>query len=530
MEYIQTLLGQQPMMALFLTIAIGYLLGEVNIKGFSLGVGAVLFVALFMGWFAPKSVPAPMVGTLGLALFLYGVGISYGKQFFIGLASASGQKANLLALVGVLSAGAVSLLFVKTMGIDLGFALGLFAGSGTSTPTLQAAIATLGNDNPAVGYSVSYPFGVAGPILFLYIAFMILKPKIEAPTSSGLEMLEIALRNRDLFGKTVGEVTAALPAGVQIVALRRESRNEPASPNSVVAESDVLLATAPTKEALAQASALLGEAAPGRFVKDRRDLDYLRVFASRPTVVGRALSDLDLPGEKASVLVQVRRGDADILPRPDLVLEFGDRVGVLAHRDDFAAMRKYFGDSIKGTAEFSYISIGIGMALGFLIGAIQIPLPFIGKLSVGLSGVLIIALILGNLRRTGGMNWTIPLSANLVLRNLGLTLFLAQVGMSSGPKFAATVTETGFTMLGLGAVVLIALVVPILVLGLLVFRMPYDQVAGIVAGACGNPAILAYSNKLAPTDRPDLGYAMIFPGMTIVKILFVDIVPALFGP
>ena len=530
MEYVQTLLGQQPMMALFLTIAIGYLLGEINIKGFSLGVGAVLFVALFMGWFAPKSVPAPMVGTLGLALFLYGVGIGYGKQFFIGLASTSGQKANLLALVGVLSAGAVSLLFVKTMGIDLGFALGLFAGSGTSTPTLQAAIATLGNDNPAVGYSVSYPFGVAGPILFLYIAFMILKPKIEAPTSSGLEMLEIALHNRDLFGKTVGEVTAALPAGVQIVALRRESRNEPASPNSVVAENDILLATAPTKEALAQASTLLGEAAPSRFVKDRRDLDYLRVFASRPTVVGRALSDLDLPGEKASVLVQVRRGDADILPRPDLVLEFGDRVGVLAHRGDFAAMRKYFGDSIKGTAEFSYISIGIGMALGFLIGAIQIPLPLVGKLSIGLSGVLIMALILGNLRRTGGMNWTIPLSANLVLRNLGLTLFLAQVGMSSGPKFAATVTDTGFMMLGLGALVLIALVVPILILGLFVFRMPYDEVAGIVAGACGNPAILAYSNKLAPTDRPDLGYAMIFPGMTIVKILFVDIVPAFFGP
>lgn len=528
MEYIQTFLGQQPMMALFLTIAIGYLLGEVNIKGFSLGVGAVLFVALFMGWFAPKSAPAPMVGTLGLALFLYGVGISYGKQFFTGLASPAGQKANLLALVGVLCAGAVSLLFVKVMGLDLGFALGLFAGSGTSTPTLQAAIATLGNDNPAVGYSVSYPFGVAGPILFLYIAFMILKPKIEAPTSSGLEMLEIALRNQDLFGKTVSEVAAALPAGVQIVALRRESRNEPASANSVVAENDVLLATASAKEALAQASAVIGEAAHGRLVKDRKDLDYLRVFASRPTVVGRTLGDLTLPGEKASVLIQVRRGDADILPRPDLVLEFGDRVGVLADRGDFAAMRKYFGDSIKGTAEFSYISIGIGMALGFLIGAIQIPLPLIGKLSVGLSGVLIMALILGNLRRTGGMNWTIPLSANLVLRNLGLTLFLAQVGMSSGPKFAATVTETGLTMLALGAVVLVALVVPILILGLFVFRMPYDEVAGIVSGACGNPAILAYSNKLAPTDRPDLGYAMIFPGMTIVKILFVDIVPAFF--
>jgi AspT/YidE/YbjL antiporter-like protein len=139
MEFIKTLLEQQPLMALFLTIAIGYLVGEINIKGFSLGVGAVLFVALGMGWFAPKSVPAPMVGTLGLALFLYGVGVQYGKQFFIGLTSRAGLKANAMALAGVLAAGIVSLVFVKLMNLKLGYALGLFAGSGTSTPTLQAA-------------------------------------------------------------------------------------------------------------------------------------------------------------------------------------------------------------------------------------------------------------------------------------------------------------------------------------------------------------------------------------------------------
>jgi putative transport protein len=323
-------------------------------------------------------------------------------------------------------------------------------------------------------------------------------------------------------------LTSTLPIGVQIVALRRASRNEPASPAFVLAEGDVVLAVASTKEALAEAGTFLGKAAPGHFVKDRTDLDYIRVFASRPALNGKTIAELELPGNKAAVVIQVRRGDADIQPRPDLVLESGDRVGLLAHRDDFAAMRKFFGDSIKTTAEFSYISIGIGMALGFLIGAIQLPIPGIGKISVGLSGVLIMALVLGKLRRTRGMSWTIPLSANLVIRNLGLTLFLAQVGMASGPKFATTVADTGFMMLGLGAIVLVALVIPILVLGLLVFKMPYDEVAGIVAGACGNPAILAYSNKLTPTDRPDIGYAMIFPGMTIVKILFVDIVPALF--
>jgi putative transport protein len=525
-ELIRTLLEQQPLMALFLTIAIGYLVGEINIKGFSLGVGAVLFVALAVGWFAPKAVPAPMVGTLGLALFLYAVGVQYGKQFFVGLVSPAGRRANLMALTGVLAAGLVSILFVKLMGLNLGHALGLFAGSGTSTPTLQAAIATLGNDDPAVGYSVAYPFGVAGPILFLYIAFMVLKPKIEVPAGTGLELGEIVVKHPDAFGRTLGELMSRLPADVQIIAVRRSGRNEVASPNFVVAEGDVLFLATPNKEILEQIKAKHGEA-PGAFTKDRSDLDYLRVFASKPSVVGRALGDVKLPGEYGSTVIHVRRGDSDLLARPDLVLEFGDRLGLLANRKDFPAMRKLFGDSIKGTAEFSYISIGIGMALGFLIGAIQLPLPGIGKLSIGLAGVLIVALVLGKLRRTGGMNWTIPLSANLVLRNLGLTLFLAQVGMASGPKFAATVTETGLQMLGLGALVLVALVVPIMIIGLFVYRMPYDEVAGIVAGACGNPAILAYSNKLAPTDRPDLGYAMIFPGMTIVKILFVDIVPAL---
>jgi putative transport protein len=274
---------------------------------------------------------------------------------------------------------------------------------------------------------------------------------------------------------------------------------------------------------------MLGEAAHGHITADRRDLDYVRVFASRPAVVGRELGALTLPCEKPSVVAHVLRGDGDLQARPDVVLEYGDRVGILAHREDFPALRRFFGDSIKGTAEFSYISIGLGMALGLLIGAIDIPVPGLGTIALGLAGVLIVALILGNLRRSAGLNWTMPLSANLVLRNLGLTLFLAQVGIVSGPTFAATVADAGLLMIGLGAIVLAALVLPPLVLGLFVFRMPYDEVAGIVAGACGNPAILAFSSRLAPTDAVDVGYAMIFPGTTIVKILLVTIVPVFFS-
>jgi putative transport protein len=528
MEFISTLLEQQPLMALFLTVAIGYLVGEINIKGFSLGVGAVLFVALAMGWSAPAAAPPPIVGTLGLALFLYAVGIQYGRQFVLGLTSAHGITANAIALVGLLMAGAASLGVAHLAGLDIAYAVGLFAGSGTSTPALQAAIATLGNDDPAIGYSVAYPFGVAAPILALYVLFSVLKPLIPVPAGSGLELLEIGLTDRKFFGRRLGDLTATLPADVQIVALRRDDRNQLAAPNTIIGENDVLLAVGPDQAALDRARTTLGDAAPGVLTTDRRDLDYVRVFASRAAVVGRMLGDLELPGDKALIVAHVRRGDTELLARPDLVLEFGDRVGVLAHRGDFAAVRKFFGDSIKSTAEFSYISIGLGLALGFLIGAINIPLPGNTTIALGLSGVLIVALILGSLRRTAGLNWTIPLSASLVLRNLGLTIFLAQVGMSSGPKFAATVAANGPLMLGLGAIVLLALIIPIFVLGLFVFRMRYDEVAGIVAGACGNPAILAYANRLTPTDRPDTGYAMIFPGMTIAKILFVDIVPVFF--
>ena len=185
MEFIQAVLEQQPLMALFLTIAIGYVVGEVNIKGFSLGVGAVLFVALGMGWFAPKSAPAAMLGNVRpRALPLHGrhpvreavLHRPDERPRAEGQPGGADRRAGLgRRQPAVHQDRRVS----KT-----GYALGLFAGSGTSTPTLQAAIATLGNDDPAVGYSVAYPFGVAGPILFLYLAFLV--PEAQNRRARGL--------------------------------------------------------------------------------------------------------------------------------------------------------------------------------------------------------------------------------------------------------------------------------------------------------------------------------------------------------
>ncbi|KAK47300.1 YidE/YbjL duplication [Caballeronia jiangsuensis] len=522
MDAVRAFLENQSLFALFLTIALGYLIGEINIKGVALGSGAVLFVGLAIGAFAPKSAPPPLLGTLGLLLFLYGIGIQYGAQFFRGLTSRDGAKANLAACIGVVASGLVACGLIH-FGISLADALGMFAGSGTSTASLQVAIASMKSNDAAVAYSISYPFGVAGPILFIYLLNVTLKVKIQKPPAKLIETAEIALRNASLFGLKLSELASRLPSGVVIAAVRRAHHNQLPTADFTLRADDVLLATATDRRLLDEATALCGELQPGRMASHREDLDYMRVFASNPAVVGMALGDIRFPDGVNCAVAHVRRGDADMVSTPDLILEAGDRVGLLVNRTHQATMRTFFGDSIKGTADLSFICLGIGAALGLLVGAIPLPVPGLGAFSLGLAALLLVALCLGKTRRNGPFVWVMPLSANLVLRNLGLTIFLAQVGISCGPKFVATVATAGPILLVFGVITLLVLVSVTAVCCLWIFKLPFDTSIGVICGATGNPAILAFANRVAPTDQPDIMYAMIFPSMTIVKVLFVQI-------
>ncbi|MCC8395785.1 YidE/YbjL duplication [Paraburkholderia sp. MMS20-SJTR3] len=522
MEAVRTFLDSQPLFALFLTIALGYLIGEINIKGVALGSGAVLFVGLAVGAFAPKSTPPALLGTLGLLLFLYGIGIQYGAQFFRGLTSREGAKANAAACFGVIASGLVACGLIR-FGITLADALGMFAGSGTSTASLQVAIASMKSNDAAVAYSVAYPFGVAGPILFIYALSVALKVKIAKPPAKLMKTAEIALRNASLFGLRLAELSTRLPAGVAIAAVRRAHHNQLPSEDFTLRADDVLLATATERRLLDEATALCGELQPGRMASHREDLDYMRVFASNPAVVGIALGNLRFPDGVNCSIAHVRRGDADLLSTPDLILEAGDRVGLLVNRAHQATVRAFFGDSIKTTADLSFICLGIGAAAGLLVGAIPLRLPGLSAFSLGLAGLLLVALCLGKARRSGPFVWVMPLSANLVLRNLGLTIFLAQVGIACGPKFIATVGSAGPLLLLYGAITLLVLVGVTAACCLWLFRLPFDTSVGVICGATGNPAILAFANRIAPTEQPDVMYAMIFPSMTIVKVLFVQI-------
>ena len=515
------IIGTQPILTLFLAIGVGYLVGQINLGGFSLGVGAVLFVGLALGAFAPKASIVGPIGLTGLIMFLYGIGILYGRQFFEGI------KANLVALVAVLAGLLVALGLGQMFGIKIGHTLGMFAGSMTSTATLQAALEVMKNSEPSIGYSIAYPFGVIGPILCIYFMTRQVQPKFPAKAQR-FHMGEITL-GASGAGRMLDDLSKDLPPGVQVTMVRKGNQSFVPAGDIVLALGDGLLIIGDQKEAIDAAAGKLGRLEPGRVVSDRSSLDYIRVFVGKAGVVGIPLSQLPMPAGFPSHLLHVRRYDMDLVPTPDLMLEFGDRVGVLMPPDRKEDIRRHFGDTVKATAEFSYVSLGLGMVMGVLLGLIPIPVPGVGVVTLGIGGgPLIVALILGKLRRTGPMLWTMPLPANIVLRNFGLAIFLAAVGVNAGQPFVKTVAESGLTMLFIGVAILLTTVLIVLVVGYYLMKIPYDDLVGIASGATGNPAILVYSTRMAPTERPDIAYAMIFPSMTIVKVIAVQIVGLLF--
>jgi putative transport protein len=528
LDIARDIIGSQPILALFLAIGVGYLVGQISIGGFSLGVGAVLFVGLAIGAFAAKAQITGPIGLTGLIMFLYGIGILYGRQFFEGMVGAAGRKYNLLAFVAVVASLLVALGLGQIFGIKIGHTLGLYAGSMTSTATLQAALDVMGNKDPSIGYSVAYPFGVIGPILCIYFMTQRVQPKFP-PKVQRFHMAEITLGD-NCAGRTLEDLAKDLGGDVQVTMVRKDRQNVVPSGDLTMASGDGLMVVSEREDAIAEAAKRLGKLEPGRIVKDRSALDYIRVFVAKANLIGVPLARLPLPAGFPVHLLHVRRYDVDLVPAADLSLEYGDRVGVLMPPDRKEEVRRYFGDTVKAAAEFSYVSLGIGMVLGVLLGLIPIPIPGVGTVTLGIGGgPLIVALILGKLRQTGPMIWVMPLPANIVLRNFGLAMFLAAVGINAGTPFVRTISETGFSLLLIGAAVLLTTVVIVLLVGYYVMRIPYDDLVGVASGATGNPAILVYSTRMAPTERPDIGYAMIFPSMTIVKVIAVQVVGLLAG-
>jgi putative transport protein len=541
------LLIDNPLLLLFAVAALGYLLGRVRIAGGSLGVAAVLFVGLAFGALNPDLRLPEVFYQLGLVLFVYTVGLSSGPGFFAALRR-QGLRDNLFVAALLAGAALLTALAASLLRLKATYAAGIFTGSLTNTPALAGVLEALKAaaasapellTEPVVAYSVTYPVGVIGTLAALAVAQRAWKVDFAAEA----QRLQDAPRNaisRPLSNRTIRvtrpeagrqsiqDLSHAQGWDVVFGRVQRDGQLAVAAGHLHLAPGD-LVTVVGTPDDLERVTAALGEPSAERLDLDRRRLDTRRIFVSNPTVAGHRLRDLNLPQQFGALVTRVRRGDVEFVPHGETVLELGDRVRVLTQRQTLDAVTAFLGDSYRAVSEVDLLSFGLGLALGLLVGTVSLPLPGGLSFKLGLAGgPLLVALVLGARQRTGPLVWSLPYSANLTLRQLGLVLFLAGVGTRAGYAFFSTLTQgVGLSIFAAGLAVTALTAAATLVIGYRVLKIPLGQLAGMLAGLQTQPAVLGFALERTGNELPNVGYATVYPVATIAKIVLAQLLLAL---
>lgn len=533
------LLRDNPLLLLVTVIALGYPLGRIAIGGSSLGVAAILFAGLAVGALSPDLKLPEVVYQLGLALFVYTVGLSNGRAFFASFGR-RGLRDLLLVLGVLLLAAALAAAARALLGLSPALAAGMFAGSLTNTPALAGILQYLDGyaagaardqllGEPVAAYSVTYPLGVVGTLVAIALARRwwgvdyaaeARRARDRSGRAQRLQSRTILVTRPEAAAETLGALGERLRWAVVFGRLKRAGQLCLAGRATRLACGDFVTVVG-ERDALDAVTAALGEASAEQLELDRRDLDFRRIFVSSPEVTGRALGELHLTERFGAVATRVRRGDVEFAPRDDTVLEPGDRVRVVAHRETMGAVSAFLGDSYRAVSEIDVLTFALGLALGLLAGLVPVPLPGGITLRLGLAGgPLAVALVLGALGRTGPLVWALPYGANLTLRQLGLLLFLAGIGTRAGDAFAATVRagDAGGLLLA-GAAITLATALATLWIGHRLLGIPLGLLIGMLAGVQTQPAVLAFALEQTGDDRPNVGYAAVFPVAMIAKIL-----------
>ena len=537
------ILLDNPLLLLFLVAAVGYPLGRIRIRGSSLGVAAVLFVGIAFGSIHPQLKLPEIVYVLGLALFVYTIGLASGPAFVASLRE-DGVRNNLLIIALLGFAALLTFGAQRFLGIGGTVAAGLFAGSLTNTPALAGALETIKHiaapemveqllAEPVVGYSVAYPMGVMGVVLAISLAQKLWRIdyaeegkrlRIAGAATDGLVSRTVRVTWGDAGRQTIAALARQEKWDVIFGRIRRGDAYLLAGPQVRLQPGDLVVVVGTGAE-LGRVAAVLGEVSAEEIGTDRSEFDYRRIFVSNPRVAGHRLGSLDLFERFGATVTRVRRGDDDFLPHDDMVLELGDRVRVVTHRDRMGEVTAFFGDSYRAVSEVDILTFSLGLALGLLLGIVPIPLPGGVTFKLGFAGgPLIVALVLGTLGRSGGMVWSLPYSANMTLRQIGLVLFLAGIGTRAGYGFVSTLAKGGgLAIFAAGAVITCATALMALFVGHRLFKIPMSILIGMVAGLQTQPAVLGYALEQTGNDLPNIGYASVYPVATIGKILLVQV-------
>ncbi|HBW3213383.1 TPA: putative transporter [Klebsiella pneumoniae] len=539
---------------LALVAVVGLWIGNVKIRGVGFGIGGVLFGGIIVGHFVDQAgvtLSSPMlhfIQEFGLILFVYTIGIQVGPGFFASL-RVSGLRLNLFAILIVILGGLVTAVLHKLFNIPLPVVLGIFSGAVTNTPALGAGQQILRDlgvpfevvDQMGMSYAMAYPFGICGILLTMWLVRLFFRINVEKEAqrfeeSSGnghahLHTINVRVENPNLNQMAIQDVPMLNNDNIVCSRLKRGELLMVPAPGTLIQAGD-LLHLVGRPEDLHNAQLVIGQEVATSLSTRGTDLKVERVVVTNEKVLGKKIRDLHVKQRYDVVISRLNRAGVELVASSSASLQFGDILNLVGRPEAIDAVAAELGNAQQKLQQVQMLPVFIGIGLGVLLGSIPLFIPgFPAALKLGLAGgPLIIALILGRIGSIGKLYWFMPPSANLALRELGIVLFLAVVGLKSGGDFVATLTQgDGLSWIAYGIFIT---AIPLLTVGILarmLAKMNYLTLCGMLAGSMTDPPALAFANNLhATSGAAALSYATVYPLVMFLRIITPQLLAVLF--
>ena len=529
---------------LALVITAGILLGKVKVCGISLGITWILFVGIIAAHFG-MGIPAEVrhfIQEFGLILFVFSIGMQVGPGFFASFKHGGLTLVCLASTIVLLGVGVAYVIHLVS-GTPIPTMVGILSGAVTNTPGLgaaqQAYADASGVEDPsiALGYAVAYPLGVIGIILSIIFVRYVFRVnfdkenddlnKEDASHTNEAKPISLVVKNPAVFGKTVGELSGLMDHLDFVISRvwRNDNKQiEIASAGTILNEDDKIFVITTDQDAESVKTFIGEEIDMERKQWIRMESQFInrRILITKPELNGKKLGQLKLRKLYGINITRINRAGVDLVATPALTLQVGDRVNVVGTETAVSNVEKVLGNSLKRLNEPNLITIFIGIALGIVLGSIPITFPGIPQpVKLGLAGgPLIVAILISRFGYRYKLVTYTTQSANLMLREIGITLFLACVGISAGDGFVDTIVNNGgFAWIGYGFIIT---TIPLLIIGCVgryFYKINYFTLMGLIAGSTTDPPALAYSNATAGNDAPSVGYATVYPLTMFLRVL-----------
>lgn len=521
-------------------IALGVGLGHIRIFGVSLGIAGVLFAGLLFGHFhlTVEDEILEFIREFGLILFVYTIGMQVGPGFFASFRR-QGLRLNLLA-AGVVFGGVLTAIAIYHLtGLPVPVLVGLLSGAVTNTPGLGAAQQVLRDrlpDSPdlalpGMAYAVAYPFGILGIILTMLLIRKIFGIRIEEEAArfdqeqgqkgQSPRNFNLQVSNAKLNGLEVRRLAGLVQADFVISRLLRKDKVIIPHADTTLQLGDILHVVC-TPDNAEKLSLVVGDLTAVDVRSVPSGLTVRNILITQNSAVGKTIGELDLLNRYGVAITRINRAGTELLAKAGLELQFGDRVTVVGEENALKKVAVELGDSLKQLNHPNVLPVFVGIILGVLLGSIPLPIPGVpAPVKLGLAGgPLLVSILLSRFARVGPIVWYLPLSANLALREIGITLFLACVGLKSGGRFVETlIAGDGLMWMGLGALITVIPIVTVGIIARAVYHLNYLSICGLLAGSMTDPPALGFANQMASSDAPAITYSSVYALTMFLRIL-----------